>query len=129
MTFTALAPVVALILFVILGLSFAFRDTSQGKGLWRLPALLCLLFLGFSVYTAITEGPLGFWTEHVRNFWGNQIWFDLLLAFSVSWILLVPRAKKLGMSVLPWLILIFCTGSIGVLAMLARVFYLEERKA
>jgi len=44
----------------------------------------------------IREAPLGFWVEHPRHLWGNQIWFDLLLAAGVAWALLVPRARRLG---------------------------------
>lgn len=72
---------------------------------------------------------LGFWTEHTRNLWGNQIWFDLLLATGIGWFLVMPEAKSLGIRPLPWLLLIACTGSIGFLAMIARLLYLRERFA
>jgi hypothetical protein len=93
---------------------------------WWEPALLCAAFLGFSMYAMMTEGPLGFWAEHVRNNWGNQIFIDLLIAASVAFAILVPRARAVGMKPLPWFVLIACTGSIGLLAMVARCMFLER---
>jgi hypothetical protein len=58
--------------------------------------------------------------------WGNQIWFDLLLAAGIGWFLIVPQAKDLNMRLLPWLVLIVCTGCIGFSAMVARMLYLRE---
>jgi hypothetical protein len=91
------------------------------------PATFSLVFLLFSVYTVITEGLLGFWTEHTsHSLWGNQIWFDLLIGLSIGWVLILPSAKALGMQVKLWLLLIFATGNIGFLAMLARLMWLRE---
>ncbi len=99
------------------------------KRSWMVPAALALLFFAFSLYAVFVGGPIGFWTEHTRNFWGNQIWFDLLLAIGAGWVLMVPQAKSLSMHPLLWLMLILCTGSIGYLAMLARLLYLREKVA
>ncbi len=94
---------------------------------WVLPALLSLSFFLFSLYTSISEGPLGFWADHTRSFWGNQIWFDLLQLCGIAWFFVVPRAKAKGVRLVPWLVLIICTGSIGFLALTARVLYLESK--
>jgi hypothetical protein len=102
------------------------QETTNRPRLWRIPAGLSLLFFLFSLFTIITEGPVGFWVEHTRNLWGNQIWFDLLLAVGIGCFLLVPQAKKVGLNVWVWLVLIICTGSIGFLAFLARVLYEQE---
>ncbi len=93
---------------------------------WRLPALVSLMFLAYSGFTVYQEGPTGFWVEHTRNFWGNQIWFDLLLFASAALFFMVPRAKKLGMNLFFWIPLAIATGSIGLMAMLARIFYLSK---
>ena len=93
---------------------------------WQVPALLCAAFFAYSLWPVLTLGPLGFWTEHVRNLWGAQIWFDLLCAIGVGWALLAPRARAVGMVPWPWLALIAATGSIGLLAMVARVLYRES---
>jgi hypothetical protein len=94
---------------------------------WLGPGLLSVVFMLFSLAAVLHEGPLGFWTEHVRNLWGNQIWFDLLLAIGTAWFLVLPQAKARGMRPGPWLLLIICTGSIGLLAMVARLLYLRDR--
>ncbi|MCU0888779.1 MAG: hypothetical protein MUC64_12350 [Rubritepida sp.] len=105
----------------------ARQPGPPGPRAWRVPAGLALAFLGFSLAAVLAEGPLGFWPEHTRNLWGNQIWFDLLLAAGVAWALMLPRARAAGMRPLPWLPLILGTGSIGLLAMLARLLQLEAR--
>lgn len=73
-------------------------------------------------------GPFGFWPEHVRNAWGNQIWFDLLLSVGMAFALLAPRARAQGMRLVPWFIAVACTGSVGLLAMGARYLFLCENQ-
>ena len=127
MTLTSLLPVIAASLFLLFALYVAAKGGAPMKNIWLLPAALSLLFLLFSVQAVITEGMLGFWTEHTRNLWGNQIWFDLLLAVGIGWFFVVPQVKALRMRPLPWLVLIGCTGCIGFLAMIARLLYLREK--
>lgn len=107
--------------------SFSVNDRLPAKGKWILPAILCLLFLGLSLVAIATGDWLGPVPDHTRNFWGNQVWVDLLLAVGIGWFLVVPQAKKAGMSVLPWFILIVLTGCVGFTAMLARLLYLQEK--
>jgi hypothetical protein len=124
---TSLLPAIAGGLFILFGLYVATQDDRDMPKIWLFPAALSLLFLLFSLQTIMTEGLFGFWIEHTtRNLWGNQIWFDLLLAIGIGWFFVVPQAKALGMRPLPWLVLIVCTGSIGFLAMIARLLYLQE---
>jgi hypothetical protein len=96
---------------------------------WALPALGSVLFFAFSAVAMVTEGPMGFGVDHTRDLWGNQIWMDLLLATSVGWALIAPRARAVGMPLAPWLLTVIATGSIGFLAMAARLLWLEERAA
>ena len=103
------------------------RKEVSKKHLWLFPAALSLCFLAFSLRAVFNEGVFGFWPEHTRNIWGNQIWFDLLLAVGVGWCFAVPKARALGMRLWPWWLFILCTGSIGLLAMVARIFYLNAR--
>ena len=93
---------------------------------WQVPAVLCAAFFAYSLWPILTMGPLGLWNEHVRNLWGVQIWFDLLCAIGVGWALVAPRARAAGMVPWPWLALIAATGSIGLLAMVARVLFRES---
>ena len=59
--------------------------------------------------------------------WGNQIWLDLLCAAATAFIVLLPRARAAGMAVWVWLAFLIATGSLGLLAMLARCLWLEGR--
>ena len=93
---------------------------------WQVPALLAAALFAYSLWPVLTMGPLGFWPEHVSDPWSVQIWFDLLCAIGVGWALLAPRARAAGIVPWPWLALIAATGSIGLLAMLARVLYRES---
>lgn len=104
------------------------HNAPNHKRTWLFPALLSVTFVGFSACAAATQGPFGFWTEHsARGLWGNQIWFDLLLMASIAWVLVVPRARKMGMSLPMWLVFVIGSGSIGFLVMMARLLYLEQR--
>jgi hypothetical protein len=127
MNVTSLLPWLALAGFLLFAAYTLARDGRRAKNSWLFPAGLSLLFLLFSVNAVVSEGALGFWVEHTRNMWGNQIWFDLLLAIGIGWFLIVPQAQALGMRLPVWLILIVCTGCIGFLAMVARMLYLSER--
>ncbi|MDG1117495.1 MAG: hypothetical protein P8N72_10240 [Flavimaricola sp.] len=108
--------------------AFAVTHMQMGRGVgaagWLFPAGLSVAFLIWSLWSIISVGPFGFWIEHTRNAWGNQIWFDLLLGIGAAWYLLVPKAKALGMNLSAWLLLILCTGCIGLMAMIARLNYL-----
>ena len=114
----------ALVAAMLLMARGALPDALRG---WVAPAVLAAGFLGFSLVAASVEGPLGFWPEHTRNLWGNQIWFDLLLAIATSWTLILPRARALKMQAGWWLLFIVCTGCVGLVAMLARCLFLEAR--
>lgn len=103
------------------------RERKLSQNAWVVAATVSVLFCVWTVYAVIVEGPTGFWPEHTRNLWGNQIWFDLLLAVGIGWVLIVPRAKAVGMRPLVWLIFVLGTGCIGFTAMLARLLYLEAR--
>lgn len=105
----------------------AFSRAPLPAGAWRLPAGAAAGLALWSLVAGLAEGPLGFWPEHTRNLWGNQIWFDLLLAAATAFALLVPRARAVGMWVPLWGVAVLASGSIGLLAMAARVLHLEER--
>ena len=127
MNLTATMPWIAAAGLLVFALVVSVGEISRRRGAWLLPAGLSMLFLGWSLIAIVNEGLLGFWTEHTRNFWGNQIWFDLLFALGIGWYLIVPRAKAVGMNPLPWLVLVLSTGCIGFLAMTARLVFLEEK--
>ena len=122
-----LVPAAAAAVFVVVGIGAAIQAwrISLG-GLWWVPALLSAGFFIGSLRAIATGGTFGFWAEHTRNDWNNQIFLDLLLSASCAYFLLLARARAVSMHVLPWFILIATTGSIGLLAMVARVLFLER---
>ena len=94
---------------------------------WLLPAALGVAFSGVTLYVVGTEGLMQFWDNHVANWAGNQVWFDLLLAVSIAFYLIAPRARAVGMKLLPWAIALIATASVALLPMLARLLWLERR--
>jgi hypothetical protein len=126
MVIREIVPPAATVLLVAFMVTRTMGVTLPKQHVWKVPALLAALFAAFSARAMVTGGAFGFWKEHSRNAWGNQIWLDLLLAVGVSWFLIVPQAKALGMRVMPWLLAIICSGCIGLLAMLARLLYLRN---
>lgn len=94
------------------------------------PALAAALSGGFGAFTAITilyDGVLPVWLNHTQNLWGVQVWWDLLISLSIALFFVLPRARAVGMNILPWLVFVVSTASIGLLAMVARLFWLEKR--
>lgn len=125
MTIIDVAPYLAILGFLGFAVPHARGAFRSPPGLWMAPAALSALFFLWSLAAVVVEGPLGFWTEHTRNLWGVQIWFDLLLAVAIGWWMAVPRARALGMRPTLWLCAVLSTGCIGFLAMVARMLYLE----
>ena len=92
--------------------------------------LAAALASGFGAFTAVTiakEGVLLVWTNHTQNLWGVQVWWDLLCAVVLAVFLIAPRARAAGMRMIPWTLFVAATASIGLLAMAARLFWLEAR--
>jgi hypothetical protein len=90
-------------------------------------AVLSAAFGGFTAVQLWQEGPVMFWTNHSANLTGVQVWWDLVSAVMIGLFLIIPRARAAGMNVLPWAIFVICTASIGLLAMAARLFWLESQ--
>lgn len=101
---------------------------QQGDVSWKVPAVATIWFWGFSIYTIADEGLLAVIQNHNQNYWGNQVWFDLLYSVSLFWFALLPRAKLVRMPVIPWFLYVCSTASIGGLHMFARILFLEERE-
>ena len=90
--------------------------------------LAAMLSAGFGAYTAVQiaqEGVVMFYTNHTQNMTGLQVWWDLVMCVVIGAFLIAPRARAAGMNVLPWLLFVGATASIGLLAMCARLFWLE----
>lgn len=129
---TKILPLVALVLAVLYVLVTAIHPTIQQSflkvGTWRIPATVCVFFSAWSFYTVYEEGLAGFVTLHATSATGTQVWCDLLIAIGIGWTWLMPKARNLNMNILGWAIFVVCTGCVGLSAMLARVYYLEEEE-
>lgn len=110
----------------------AILMTATGRGVspplrWGLPAGLGVLFALFSLWTVAEEGLVQFWINHTTTMAGVQVWFDLVLAVTIAFVLIAPRARAVGMPLLPWGIAVIATACIALLPMLARLLWLEDR--
>ena len=90
------------------------------------------LSAGFAAFTAVQiwqDGVMMFWTNHSQNLTGTQVWWDLIICAMVALFFAAPRARKVGMNVPLWALFVGCTASIGLLAMIARLFWLENAES
>lgn len=129
MSLLQILPVLALLgcVSTILAIAAGRRVTDQVR--WILPAALGAIFAGFSGITVAQEGLIQFWLNHTSDLSGNQVWFDLLFAVTIGFYLIAPRARAVGMPLMPWAIAVTLTACIALLPMLARVVWLEQRAA
>jgi len=127
MTLLTLLPILAIIPVVIITIAAMQMKDRLPRNIWIVPAFFCAALTAWTIPAAIKEGPLGFFAAQSQTLWGNQVWFDLLMALTMGWVLILPRAKALGMK-LPFWLLSLSLGSIGFAAMLARMLYLQEKR-
>ncbi|MEM6475797.1 MAG: hypothetical protein AAF687_06490 [Pseudomonadota bacterium] len=114
----ALIPALAAIFYIL------FAKPESGNAI-----LAAMLSAGFAAFTAVqiyTDGVVMFWTNHTLNLTGIQVWWDLVICVVVGLYFLAPRARAVGMNIVPWGLFVACTASIGLLAMVARLFWLEN---
>lgn len=123
----SIIPTLGIILVPLFALYLAFDKNAVKRNIWIFPAILSIAFAVLTVVAFVYTGPLGFWHLHVADWWGNQVWIDLLLAVAIALFFVIPQARTLGMNVLPWVIFTIITGCIGLLAMTARVLYLRDK--
>lgn len=107
---------------------FHILSTRPTVGNAAIAAALAGAFGAFTAVTITNEGVLQVWTNHTNNLWGVQVWWDLLLAVTLALFLIAPRARQVGMNVPLWTLLVVATASIGLLAMAARLFWLERQQ-
>lgn len=99
----------------------------QTVGSSAIAAAVCGGFAAYSGVTIWAEGLMPVLVNHTSNLWGVQVWWDLLISLTVALFLVAPRARAAGMSIPLWTVLIVATASIGLLAMVARLFWLEHQ--
>ena len=121
------------VILVLIGLAAALAAIAYiaaNRSQTGSPILAASFSAGFGAFTALTivyEGVLPVWINHTSNLWGVQVWWDLLFSIGVALFFVVPRARAQGMAVPLWLIFVATTASIGLLGMVARLFWLERR--
>lgn len=128
MTLLTLSPLGILIPVLIIALLALKKDGVMQKNAWIITTLFSVVFTTWTLVAFFNEGVIGLWTTISQSFWDNQVWFDLLFALSIGWILILPRAKAAGMNLVPWFLFTFCSGSVGFSAMFARLLFLEKSK-
>lgn len=93
------------------------------------PMIAAMLCGGFAAYSGVTiwaEGLMPVLINHTRNLWGVQVWWDLLFSLTIALFFIAPRARAARMNLPLWTLFIVATASIGLLAMCARLFWLEH---
>jgi uncharacterized membrane protein YccF (DUF307 family) len=127
MTMLQAVPVLAYLAAAAAILAIALGRELRPGWRWLLPASLGAAFLAYSVLVVAEGGLLPFWVNHTSNAAGNQVWLDLLIAVAVAFHLIAPRARAVGVRLLPWAIAVLATASLALLPLLARVVWLEQR--
>lgn len=117
----------AVVLIAFLAVTVTSKNV-QAPAPIALPIAAFVVFSVISVRAVVTEGFPQLLADHTRGPWSTQVWFDLLLASSIAWSALLPRARRVGMHGAPWAIALVLTGSLALLPMLARILYLEARQ-
>ena len=113
-----LVPALATISYIL------FAKPESGNAI-----LAAMVSAGFAAFTAVqiyTDGVVMFWTNHTLNLTGIQVWWDLVICVVVGLYFVAPRARAAGMNIVPWGLFVASTASIGLLAMVARLFWLEN---
>ncbi len=128
MTMLQVMPVLAYAACVGIVIAIALGARVSDLTRWLVPAVLGVMFLLFSLFQISQDGIIQFWTNHTTDLTGNQVWFDLIMAVTIGFYLLAPRARAVGMPLVPWAIAVFATACIALLPMLARVIWLENRQ-
>lgn len=118
----------ASLVLAVLGFVFlALRKPQSGNALAA--AALASGFGAFTLAVAATEGAEILWLNQTANLWGIQLWLDLLLSALIAFCFIVPRAARAGMNIPLWTLFVVASLSVGLLAMAARLFWLEGRTA
>ena len=126
MTMLQVLPVLAYAGCVGTIIAIATGSSVSDRTRWLIPAVLGVAFILFSLFQVSQDGIVQFWINHTTDLTGNQVWLDLVMAVTIGFYLLAPRARAVGMPLLPWGIAVFATACIALLPMLARVIWLEN---
>lgn len=129
---TSLAPTEILTIAGLIAGLIAFVFILMSDRITGSVLVAAMLSAGFAAFTAVqiwADGIVMFWDNHSVNLTGVQVWWDLIITVMVALFFVAPRARKHGMNVPMWGLFVACTASIGLLAMVARLFWLENAAA
>ena len=101
--------------------------TKPTIGYARGAAVMCAIFSAYTAVQLYREGAMMFFTNHSGNLTGIQVWWDLVMSVLIAFFFIAPRARAVGMNIVPWALFVGTTASVGLLAMCARLFWLETR--
>lgn len=108
----------------------AFLFMASGRLPAAKPLVAMVLAVGFGAFTLVTaaqEGAEVLWQNQTTSLWGVQLWLDLLLCALIGFWSILPRARRQGMNVALWTLFVIASLSVGLLAMVARLLWLEGR--
>ena len=95
---------------------------------WLVPLAAFVSLAGWTLAALAIEGPANLLPVYTASHWGLQAWCDRLVCASIAFFLMQNRARSAGMKSETWVILVIFTGGLALLAMLARMLYLERRQ-
>jgi hypothetical protein len=105
--------------------SYLLKPRTIGSTL--IPGVTCVLFSAFTAIQIGQEGVVQFYVNHTQDLTGLQVWWDLIMCVIMVLFLAAPRLRAVNMNVPLWMLFACCTASIGLLAMLSRLFWLENQ--
>ncbi len=112
---------------IVLPIAVWIITKAEVTGSPLIAAALAGAFAGYTGVTIAAEGVMQVIINHTNNLWGVQVWWDLLISVALCLFLVAPRAREVGMNLPLWTLFVVSTASIGLLAMLARLFWLEQQ--
>ncbi len=71
MQLVEIIPTAGLVLAILFTFGEIFKETKIKNKTWIVPAVASFIFFILSLAAIVEGGSFGFWTEHIRNKWGN----------------------------------------------------------
>ncbi len=97
----------------------------MNKSYWPIALTVCVAFAAFTAWVIAHAGFGGLFALYEVNAWTVQLTADLVCALVAGLVFVAPRARRAGVGMAPFVVLTVLTGSIGFLALVARVLYRE----
>jgi|LNFM01.1.fsa_nt_gb hypothetical protein len=95
---------------------------------WMLAAAVWLCFAVYTLTVVRTGGVIGFLGIPAAHPWGLQVILDLFISLFVALTYVGPKASKVGVPRLPYILATCTLGSVGLLAYVAHVEWASDRE-